>query len=199
LTIQQIFWNKKEFRNMQTFTLNRLSEMLEIDRGTMQRALRNTPPDAESGKRQSYKISTAAKALERHRRAVGTSNGGGDHGRRSLIDEEEATFAELDRQFERLEAEPDIEKRRALSLKMQVGKTINTLEELFQATNEQDDFGAILQIATDKMIGAARSKLIDRLDLWDAVDDLNAERRTKEEAEYQAKRAKEDPEHRAAK
>jgi len=62
---------------MQTYTLNRAAEMLEVDRSTMVRALKNTPPDAEKGKRQSFKISTAARALERHRAAVGTSTPGG--------------------------------------------------------------------------------------------------------------------------
>src|ERR1700681_2714267 len=104
---------------METYSLNSLSEKLEVDRGTMVRALKNVSPDAEKTRgRPTFKISTAAKALERHRRNVGTSNGGGNHRRLALIEEEEATFAELDRQFARLESEPDIEKRRALSLKM---------------------------------------------------------------------------------
>jgi hypothetical protein len=63
---------------MQTFTVNRISEMLEIDRGTAVRMLKNVPPDAQKTKgRPTFKISTAAKALEVHRRNVGTGNGGG--------------------------------------------------------------------------------------------------------------------------
>jgi transposase len=180
---------------METFSVNRLSETLEVDRSTMVRALKNTPPDAEKTPgRPTFKISTAAKALEAHRRAVGTSTpgGGSNYRRMALIDEEEATFATLDKQFERLEAEPSIEKRRALSLKMKIGATINRLEELFQETNQLDEMGSILALATEKMIGTARSRLIDRLDLWPEVDDLSAEIRAEKEAEYQqAKRAKE--------
>lgn len=178
---------------MQTFSVNALAMQFEVDRATMQRALKNTPPDLETGKRQSFKVATAAKALERHRANSGTGTpGGGNHHRLALIEQEESTFAELDRQFQKLESEPDIAKRRALSLKMQIGKTINRLEELFQTTNQMDEMGSILQLATDQMIGMARSKLIDRLGLWDEVDDLSAEIRAEKEAEYQkAKRAKE--------
>jgi hypothetical protein len=182
-------------KTMQTHSINSLSEMFEIDRSTAVRALKSVPADAEKTKgRPTYKVSTFAKALERHRRNVGTSTpgGGSEHHRLALIQEEESTFAELDRQFQKLESEPNIERRRALSLKMQIGKTINRLEELFQTTNQMDEMGSILQPATDKMIGTARSRLIDRLDLWGEVDDLSAEIRAEKEAEYQkAKRAKE--------
>jgi hypothetical protein len=179
---------------METYSVNALAMQFEVDRATLQRALKNTPPDLVTGKRQSFKVSTAMRALERHRRNVGTSmpGVGSDQHRLALIEQEEATFAELDRQFQKLEAEPNIERRRALSLKMQIGKTINRLEELFQETNALDEMGSILALATEKMIGAARSKLLDRLDLWDEVDAMSSQIRSEQEAAYRkAKRAKE--------
>jgi hypothetical protein len=56
---------------MQTFSTNSLAEQFEIDRGTMVRALKNVLPDAQvmSG-RPTYKVATAAAALEVHRRST---------------------------------------------------------------------------------------------------------------------------------
>jgi len=57
---------------MQTFSLNSLSESLECDRGTMVKALRDVPPDFEKSKtRPEWKMSTASRALETHRRSIG--------------------------------------------------------------------------------------------------------------------------------
>jgi hypothetical protein len=61
---------------MRTHTTNHLAEEFECDRSTMARALRNVPPDAEKipGK-PTYKVSTAALALEAHRRRTAKSSG----------------------------------------------------------------------------------------------------------------------------
>ena len=60
---------------MKTESVNALAEQFEVDRGTMVKALRNVPPDAaKSPNRPQWKISTAAKALEAHRRSTGRVN-----------------------------------------------------------------------------------------------------------------------------
>jgi hypothetical protein len=60
---------------MQTFSLNSLSESFECDRGTLVKALRNIPADFEKSKtRPEWKISTAAQALEAHRRSTGRAD-----------------------------------------------------------------------------------------------------------------------------
>jgi hypothetical protein len=60
---------------MQTFSLNSLSESFECDRGTLVKALRNVPADFEKSKtRPEWKISTAARALEAHRRSRGRAD-----------------------------------------------------------------------------------------------------------------------------
>ena len=59
---------------------------------------------------------------------------------------------------------------------MAVGATINTIEETFAECNRLDtEYGAMMEIVTDKLCGMARSKLIDVLDLWDDVDRIKAE------------------------
>jgi hypothetical protein len=57
---------------MQTYSVNSLAEQFEIDRGTMVRALKSVAPDAEKTPgRPTFKISTASRALEAHRRSDG--------------------------------------------------------------------------------------------------------------------------------
>jgi hypothetical protein len=57
---------------MQTYSVNSLAEQFEIDRGTMVRALKNVAADAEKTPgRPTFKISTASRALEAHRRSIG--------------------------------------------------------------------------------------------------------------------------------
>jgi hypothetical protein len=79
---------------METFALNRLAESFEVDRSTMVRAMRNVPPDlVKPGNRPTWKTSTAARALERHRR----NNDGGASGVSGQIDPQlAALYARFD-------------------------------------------------------------------------------------------------------
>src|ERR1039458_7098467 len=62
---------------MKTFSLNYLSEALEIDRGVGVRCTRDTPPDLEKTKgRPTFKISTFAAALEAHHLKNASNNDG---------------------------------------------------------------------------------------------------------------------------
>lgn len=56
-------------------TPSRLSELFEVDRATMLRALRNVPPDSEAtpGKPR-YKVVTGMNALVKHRAATGRTS-----------------------------------------------------------------------------------------------------------------------------
>jgi hypothetical protein len=57
---------------MKTYSLNALAEAFECDRGTMVRALRDVPADSEiTPGRLTWKISTAGRAFEAHRRRTG--------------------------------------------------------------------------------------------------------------------------------
>jgi hypothetical protein len=59
---------------MKTYPANALAEMLERDRGTLLRALRNTPADIEVHGKSQWKISTAANALALHATRGGSGN-----------------------------------------------------------------------------------------------------------------------------
>jgi hypothetical protein len=99
---------------METFSVNRLAETLECDRSTMVRALKNVPGDAEKTPgRPTYKIATAARALEAHRRNVGTSTPGGNG-----VSSPPPEFDVFDRAFDRMSALPTLAKRRAAAIKL---------------------------------------------------------------------------------
>ena len=61
-----------------THTAHALSELLETDRATMIRCLRPVPPDAQTRGRPTWRIGTAARALEAHRRKSEGGKGGPD-------------------------------------------------------------------------------------------------------------------------
>ena len=61
---------------------------------------------------------TAARALEAHRAKVNCGGSGGNHHVATLTNTLETSYVQLDDQFARLEAEPDIAKRRELSLEL---------------------------------------------------------------------------------
>jgi hypothetical protein len=169
---------------METYPLNALAERLECDRSTMVKALRGVKADeVKKGNRPTWRVGTASKALVAYKQKIAEERErrkkkyyGSRGAILALVDEIEAAFNELDRQFESLKAEADLEKRRALSLEMKVGMTINSIEELWKAINEMDEeMGVLMQIVADKLVGDARSHLIDLLDLWDGVDEIYAE------------------------
>jgi hypothetical protein len=61
---------------MKVETPSRLSELFEVDRATMLRALRDVPADSETTPgRPLYKVSTGMNALVKHRAATGRTSG----------------------------------------------------------------------------------------------------------------------------
>ena len=64
---------------MQTHSVNSLAEQFEVDRGTMVKALKSVSPDLEKTRgRPTYKISTAARALEAHQKKRNGGEVGGE-------------------------------------------------------------------------------------------------------------------------
>jgi hypothetical protein len=102
---------------MQTYSANSLAEMLERDRGTVVKSLRNVPPDAVVGKRNEWKISTASRAVEDHLRSSGRAYSSGTGRARGTAGS--GSDPRLVEMFERLDeadaamrAKPTVEQRR---------------------------------------------------------------------------------------
>jgi hypothetical protein len=98
---------------MYEFSLNKLAGMLDVDRATLLRALKDTPADAGSERKPLFRVSTAIKALDHHRgkpdRRRKPDNGGGE------VTLDLATrFAKLDQLRERVEQAPTIREARRI-------------------------------------------------------------------------------------
>src|ERR1700722_16112688 len=66
---------------MHKYTINRCAEMLERDRASVARTLRDVPPDAGTPKRPLYRLATVAKALTAHDAKPDGRRGNGDDAR----------------------------------------------------------------------------------------------------------------------
>jgi phage terminase Nu1 subunit (DNA packaging protein) len=90
---------------MHEFTINRCAEMLERDRATVARALRNVPPDGGSAKRPLYRLATVADALAAHSAKPDGRHGNGDTARlaaaRTELAREQAETARIKNMYSR--------------------------------------------------------------------------------------------------
>jgi hypothetical protein len=162
---------------MQTFPLNALAEQFEVDRSTMVRAMRNVPADlVRPGNRPTWKTATAARALEAHRRKQNGGNDGTGPTQLALADRIEADFETFDAGFAKLEAEPNLERRRKLDEQLGVGKIIGDLDRLMKAANEglDEGVGGLFAFASEHLTGDLISKYLTLLDYW--PDDAEMER-----------------------
>jgi hypothetical protein len=149
---------------MQVFSLNNLAEQFEVDRSTMVRAMRGVPADeVRSGNRPAWKIGTAAKALEVHRRKRGDDVSNSS----VLIDRIEADFETLDKGFAQLLAEPDLERRRKLDKTLGVGEMIGALDVRMRETHAViGEAKGLSAIVGNHLIGDLISRYATLLDYW---------------------------------
>jgi hypothetical protein len=99
---------------MDEFSINRLSTMLDCDRQTLVRALKDTPADAGTERKPLFRVSTAIKALDQRRgkpdRRRKPGNGGGGN-----VDVElQRMFIRLDDLHDKIVGAATIEERRQI-------------------------------------------------------------------------------------
>jgi hypothetical protein len=97
---------------MDEFSINRLASMLDVDRQTLVRALKDTPPDAGSERKPLFRVSTAVGAMDHHwgkpdRRRK--ENGGG-----AVNYDLARMYLRLDDLRDRVEGAETVEERRRL-------------------------------------------------------------------------------------
>jgi hypothetical protein len=99
---------------MDEFSINRLASMLDVDRQTMVRALKDTPADAGTERKPLFRVLTAVEALDRHRgkpdRRRKPGNGGGGNVDVDL----QRSFIRLDDLRDKIEGAEAIEERQRL-------------------------------------------------------------------------------------
>jgi hypothetical protein len=96
------------------FSVNRLASMLDVDRQTMVRALKDTAADAGSEKKPLFRVSTAVAALDRHRGKPDRRRKQSDGGDVAFNRELERMFLRLDELRDKIEATPTVEGRLTL-------------------------------------------------------------------------------------
>lgn len=97
---------------LKTFSLNAIAELLERDRATVVRALRDTPADGTENRHPRWKMATACAALEQHNRSnICAINTGGD------IDPVlAAVFSSFDAAYDAMKNLPSLAARRKASI-----------------------------------------------------------------------------------
>jgi DNA-binding MarR family transcriptional regulator len=98
---------------MYEYTVNKLSEMLDVDRGVLMRALKSVAREGGSDRKPLFRLSTAVAALERHR-------GMPDRRLRNVSDsmpshELAIMFVRLDDAYQKVITAQTLEERRALA------------------------------------------------------------------------------------
>lgn len=136
--------------DMETFTANKISEMLERDRATVLRALNNTPPDAEVRGKPQWKISTASAAMSTHLQRGGSGNGRTQYAAGNVdprLQREYDTYEQADAAMRQLKT---VEARRKAAIAM--GPQIARMDELQRrisiAGNHNDE---LVELKADRL------------------------------------------------
>jgi hypothetical protein len=95
---------------MKLFSAFAAAELLERDRQTIARALRNTPPDGKEKNQPRWKMSTVVAALEKHAGASASAS--------TTTAANPPEYAMFDQAFAALEALPTVEARRKAAIKV---------------------------------------------------------------------------------
>jgi hypothetical protein len=109
-------------RPMNLFSINGAAELLEMDRATIARSLRRTPPDADEGGKRRWHLATIVRALLARTKRPPATNGGGYGGfadlDTDLTDDLAALplFADFNAAFAKMETEPNLAKRRSMAI-----------------------------------------------------------------------------------
>ena len=126
---------------MKVFSINAAAELLERDRRTLVRAMRNVKPDAHEGKNPRWRLRSFIDALVR---------GNGHHvegeSQRTNLD---ALYAQFDAAFGELRAEPSLAQRRTMALKLapQIRQMDRMKREVSAADGEPE---LLTQLRADK-------------------------------------------------
>jgi hypothetical protein len=159
------------------FSISSAAALLERDRQTVTRALRNVPADAHENKKPRWRLRTIVDALARHEASTGRVVASKDNPLMHLADQIEAAWEEFDGIIAKLKAEPDVERRRAMC--HGANPIITRLDDLMTTANAANkETGTIMQLASERMIGDAISQVVELLELWPEVEAAKTALRT---------------------
>jgi hypothetical protein len=153
------------------FSVNAASEILGRTRRTVTRALQGVKPDANRSGLKLWSMRKIVDAVNRNTQApILTSSP-----RSEFAAEFETDFKAFDAGFAKLEAEPDLERRRALNEKLGVGKMIGALDRLMKEQNAaMGEVDSCVSFVCDHTVGGMISNFLTLLDYW--PDDAEMEK-----------------------
>jgi hypothetical protein len=156
---------------MKTYSANALAETLERDRGTMLRALRNVPPDADLHGKPQWKVATAAKALAVHTGKGGSGNSAATAHIDPRLQRHYDAFERADTSMRRLKT---VEARRQAAINM--GPQISLMDKLQRQVSIADGHSEELtDLRADKLFmlylrGFEAPCAWSMSEVWAAVD-----------------------------
>jgi hypothetical protein len=117
---------------MQHFSVHAASALLERSERTIRRALRHVKPDSLEHGQARYRLAKIIGAIESNADRPADRSGANDEAL-TLLDGLQNLFAQYDAGIAKLLAEPNIERRRALSLREKIGSVIPKIEKQMKA------------------------------------------------------------------
>jgi hypothetical protein len=154
------------------FSVSAASDALGRSRRTVTKALAHVKPAKIVSGLKLWRLKDVIAAINRNTQAPLLT----DDNTREFIAEFEASMKAWDAGFAALEAEPDLERRRALNEKLGVSRMIGPLDELIKEHNEAiGESEGCLAFVCDHMIGGMVSNILTLLDNWSMLDDLRGE------------------------
>ena len=128
------------------FSINAAADALGKDRRTIDRTLVGVAPDGFEGKAPRWRLASIVKALKARSGSAGSEDA-------EVIGEIERLDQALREGFERLEAEPDLAKRREMA--KEIGPYIGALDSAFERANatRSDGERPLLERHRDFMMG----------------------------------------------
>jgi hypothetical protein len=113
---------------LKTFSLNAIAELLERDRATVVRALRDVPADATEKRQPRWRMATAVAALERHNSTSSHHTSTDDDADPALA----AAYAKLDEAIASMEIAPTLVHRRSMAVNI-VKPLLATTDRMLRA------------------------------------------------------------------
>ena len=125
------------------FSVNAAAELLERDRATITRSLRNVPPDGQESNSPRWTMKTIFDAMARHQGQTSSSSSDAD---KALDD----LYAEFDLAFEKMKLLPTLPKRRsaALALAPLIERTDRGFRNISLANGQDPD---LVELRADKI------------------------------------------------
>ena len=155
------------------FSAHAASVLLERSERTIRKALRDVLPDSHERGQARYRLAKIISAVDRNADRAARCDGVNVEVL-ARIDELERLFKELDDGVARLMREPDLKRRREISLREKIGSVIPRIDEKMKeicAASEEEQ-RAVTRIVLDEALSGCMSQFLAAIDMEPSYADL---------------------------